>query len=201
MLLLVLSTSSISVVKATKFVWDCVHFVEDYEGEWIKYPHPDRAYYGISPYSTQGVDGRLFYHCQVDHATSLTIIATTDLLCALIGAKIAGAWGTLIGSLVGAALAVFITYVSVQFFFDEHNCIWFWVSLKFMNWLNDNGEALWQKGLIDPVGASAMILTMLIATGYIRVGTVTFLDTFGRGDLAPRHTVVGCRLLFRNHRM
>lgn len=185
MLLLVLLMSLMPVVKAATYYWDNVRFVEGYEGGWIKYPHPDRNYYGISPYNTKGVDGSILHHCQIDMATSLTIIASTELLCALIGATIAGPWGAWIGALVGGALAVIVTWVSTTYFLDELNCIWFWTSLAFINWLNDNGFMLWWKSIWDPVGAMAQILTRLYATGYLRVGAVTFLDAIGKGNPSP----------------
>ena len=186
MLLLVLSMSSMSVVKAATYVWDDVHFVEGYEGEWIKYPHPDRAYYEISPYSTQGVDGNMLHHCQVDSATSITLVAVADVLCAAlgayIGAKIGGVYGAVAGAIVGGALAVVITYVSEALFLDEHNCIWWWLSLPFMDWAVANAYTLWYYGLTNPAYATSLVLSMLFATGYIRVGAVTFLDAIGAGN-------------------
>lgn len=49
MLALLTLTALMPAVKAVTYYWDGVRFVEGYEGEWIKYPHPDRVYYGISP--------------------------------------------------------------------------------------------------------------------------------------------------------
>ncbi|TET21001.1 hypothetical protein E3J74_00370 [Candidatus Bathyarchaeota archaeon] len=189
MLLVVLSMSSMPVVKAVIYVWDGVHFVEGYEGEWIKYPHPDRVYYGISPYSTQSVDGNMLYHCQLDSAKSITLVATADILCAglgtYLGGKIGGLYGAVAGFMIGLALGAFITYVSQTYFLDEYNCIWWWLSISFVDWALDNAYTLWYYGLTNPSYATSLVLLMLYETGYIRVGAITFLDAIGAGYPSP----------------
>jgi len=180
MLLLVSSMSLMPVVKAEIYYWDNVRFVEGYEGGWIKYPHPDRVFYGISPYNTQGVNGYQLQHLQFDEVTSVTVIQSADLLCALIG----GYFGGVAGIVAGAALGVIITFVSEEFFFDEYHCIWVWISLAFASWLYANQYALLLKSITDPTGTIILILTMLLAT-YLRVGVITFVDAMGVGNPDP----------------
>jgi hypothetical protein len=173
------------MVKATVYYWDGLRFVSGYEGEWIKYPHPDRVYYGISPYETVGIYGANLYHLQIDQTTSITAIASIDLVCAAIGAKICG----VIGALVGAALGVVITYVSQKYFLDEYSCIWVWVASSFKNWLDANWYYLLTESSKNPGYVIGLIVAVLYATGYLRVGAITFIYDILNGDLNGDKTI------------
>jgi hypothetical protein len=173
MLSLVLLMSFMPMVHASVCYWDTVRFVYGHEGDnWIKYPHPDRNYYNISPYTMQGINGEKLHHLQIDTATAVTVVAAADVLCACIGAKIGG----VVGALVGAALGVVITYVAEVCFFDEVHCIWVWLAKTFVDWLHAYEWILFIKSLSDPFGTMSLILTNLLEGGYVQVGTIRFLD-------------------------
>ena len=55
--------------KATKFQWDGVTFVQ---GSGIKYPHPDRDYYGIETWEDYRITGNNLFHCHIDENDSDT---------------------------------------------------------------------------------------------------------------------------------
>jgi hypothetical protein len=103
MLLLVALMSIMPLVKATVYYWDGIRFVseEDAKGGWVKYPHPDRDYYDISPYVLKGINGINLHHLQIDQTKSATIIASACLLCAFLGAYIGGKVGALVTAAFG----------------------------------------------------------------------------------------------------
>jgi len=81
MLALLTLTASLPVVKAvTTYYWDGVRFVD---GIYIAYPHPDRDYYGISPFNGWSKKGSELYHNQIDRTTSVALpfthVLTTNL--------------------------------------------------------------------------------------------------------------------------
>lgn len=81
------------------------------KGRYIKYPHPDRDYYSISPYSEWGKKGLMLYHNQVEHATSMvikdSIVLIGAIFGAVVGAKLGGAYGAVIGTVVAVAFRMF----------------------------------------------------------------------------------------------
>jgi hypothetical protein len=89
------------------------------------------------------------------------------------------------GAIIGKAFGVFVKYVAETYFLDECGCIWWWVSVAFLNWCIDNAFTLWFHGCIDPAYAISLVVTNLYTTGYLRIGAITFLDTIGVGNPEP----------------
>ena len=181
MLALLTLTALMPVVKAaTTYYWDGVQFVD------IKYPHPDRDYYGISPYSEWRVRANQLYHNQIDQAQSLalelTAIALGTAIGVIIGVLIPQPYGAVVGGITGIVLSASITYVFEVFLFDELRCIWWWISNCFVDWLIANLDWLGPLCVYNPAGAYTQILIGFQSYGYLRVGMVTFYDALGIGD-------------------
>ena len=187
MLALLTLTALMPVVKAIYYSWDGIIFVE---GSPIKYPHPARDYNNISPYNSWSKKGHQLYHHQVDDALSAVIVKSAVLVCAtigsIIGAKIAPPWGAVIGTIAGGVLGLYVTYASEAYFLDEKDCIWWWISLVFMDWLSDNAVWLAILYLTNPTQAQNAILNAFITNGYVRVGRVTYYDATGVGEPYPK---------------
>ena len=183
MLALLTLTALMPVVKAATYSWDGIRFVE---GQYIHYPHPDRDYYGISPFSEWSKKGYKLYHKQFDQAKSITIAASLPAIGAaagaVLGVMIGGLYGAVIGGATGVVLVIILTWVPLEFFLDEWNCIWWWISITFMDWLTANAWWLGLKCLTNPSGAQNDILYAFLSYGYLRVGSVTFYDAVGAGN-------------------
>jgi len=54
-----IAQSAINTISNIYYWWDGVRFVK---GQYIKYPHPDRDYYGVSPYRDWKIAGNKLYH-------------------------------------------------------------------------------------------------------------------------------------------
>jgi len=177
MLTLLTMTALMPTVGAIAYYWDGILFVE---GDDIKYPHPSRELYEISPYSYWSVEALQLYHHQIDQATSLTLYTSVRAVAAfcgtLLGTKIGGTYGTVIGFVAGLVLVVVITWVAEKCFLDELNCIWWWISIRFVDFLIANALYLGPLCIVDPVLAQTMIMGAFLACGYFRVGSVTFYD-------------------------
>ena len=178
MLALLTLTALMPAVKAvTYYSWDGIHFVR--EGH-IKYPHPDRDYYGISPYSSWSARGYQLYHYQINQAESLALKLTATALGAaigvVVGVLIPQPWGAIIGGATGIALATYITYVFEVYLFDEVDCIWWWLSALFVDWLTANAYWLGPLCARDPAAGYVQILIAFVSCGYLRVGMITFHD-------------------------
>jgi hypothetical protein len=67
-----------------------------------------------------------------------------------------------------------LTYLYI----DDYNCIWWWANTSFVAWLNNN--ALLLEVLVIAVNAPLAILLidnqLYSGNGYIRVGSLTFID-------------------------
>lgn len=173
------------MIKATQiyyFAWDGVEFVK---GTDIKYPHPDRDYYGISPYSSWSRTGVKLYHYQLDRDTSDILPDAVALACliagTIIGTMIGPPYGTLIGGITGAVLG-FIAEIGGAVLKDESGCIWWWTSTAFLDWLITNAWWLGPLAIISPILAEADILATFLLCGYLRVGSATFYDAVGAGQ-------------------
>ena len=192
MLSLLTLTALMPVVKAVTYSWDGVRFVEGQlsPGHYIKYPHPDRDYYGISPYSVWSKEGVKLYHNQIDHDKSenakIGIVAVFGVIGLLIGATLAPPWGAVIGGTVGLVLGAIAAGAGVVLQ-DELGCVWWWISIDFMDWLSGN---LWWLGPLAglcPAVAEAEILGAFLLCGYLRVGSGTIYDAVGAGN--PSNTL------------
>jgi len=185
MLTLLTLTALMPAVKAVTYYWDGVRFVEGQlaPGHYIQYPHPDRDYYGISPYSKWSKEGVKLYHNQLDYATSIALVLTAPVIGAAIGAII----GTRIGhpvlcGFLGLVLGTVLTWVAQVYFLDEYNCLWWWISTLFMDWLTENAWWLTIKCITNPNEALTDIMSAFLIGGYLRAGSVTFYDAVGAGN-------------------
>ncbi len=183
MLVLLTLTALMPVAKAVTYYWDDVRFVE---GNYINYPHPDRDFYEISPFSEWSLEGSKLYHTQFEQSISITLvrsaIALATALGTVVGARLGQMYGAAIGFAVGIALGLYITFASEDLFLDEHNCIWWWISTSFVDWLSDNAWWLGVLSVLNPTAATAEILYTFNLCGYLRVGAVTFYDAVGAGN-------------------
>lgn len=185
MLALLTLTALMPAVKAVTYYWDGVRFVEGQlaPGHYIKYPHPDRDYYGISPYSGWSKEGVKLYHNQLDYSTSIALSLTAPIIGGAIGAIIGTRIGhPVVGGMVGLVLGSVLTWVAHVYFLDECNCIWWWISTLFMDWLTENAWWLTIKCITNPSEAQTDIMSAFLGGGYLRVGSVTFYDAVGVGN-------------------
>lgn len=192
MLTLLTLTALMPAVKAVTYYWDGVRFVEGQlaPGHYIQYPHPDRDYYGIFPYSKWSKEGVKLYHNQLDYSTSIALTLTAPIIGAAIGAII----GTRIGhpvlcGFLGLVLGTVLTWVAHVYFLDECNCIWWWISTLFMDWLTENAWWLTIKCITNPSEAQTDIMYAFLIGGYLRVGSVTFYDAVGAGNPQLSYTL------------
>jgi hypothetical protein len=130
---------------STSYLWDNVYFVE---GQYCKYPHADRDIYGVSPYQDWSRFGEKLDHIQINHDGSVLlskagIAAIGAVLGALIG-SFAGPYGTILGAIAGAIITTIITGVFLVMT-DEKDCIWWWTSQAFLQWIAAN--AYWVAAL------------------------------------------------------
>jgi hypothetical protein len=171
-----------------KYWWDNVYFVGS--GQYIKYPHPDRDYYGISPYSTWIKEGTKLWHYQIDRDTSAGLAslgpgALGGAIGALVGALIGGPHGAVVGAIVGAVFTSILTLIANWILLDEQGCIWWWTSRAFIQWLRDNALALAVLYSLSPSLAIAWAAGTFTSCGYLRVGSLTFADYIGAGNPGP----------------
>ena len=187
MLTLLTVTTLMPVVEGAIYRWDGVWFVHN---RYIKYPHPDRDYYEISPYSGWSMKGGRLYHRQIDYATSTGLTLTAPVLGALFGVILGAQIGhPAIGGVIGTVLGVVLTWVADVYFLDELGCIWWWISVSFVDWLSANALDLFLLYLRDPSLAQAQIMFAFLGCGYLRAGSVTFYDAIYRGNPVPPHDV------------
>jgi len=175
------------LARAESYTWDGVNFVEGIYGQTaIRYPHPDRDYYAISPYVAWSMDGIKLAHNQIDRSTSIILIASATAVCAVFGAYVGvklggGTTGVVVGAVVGATLGLIITYAS-DVFLDEHECLWWWVSHELIEQLIIWAPIIELYSIINPPVAQDIVLDLLFEYGYIRVGAITFLDVINIGS-------------------
>jgi hypothetical protein len=167
--------------------WDNVRFVE---GQYIKYPHPDRDYYGVSPFSSWSIAGNQLLHCQFDQSTSRGLaVGGPAVIGAAIGAAIGlfgGPVGAALGAILGAVIASVIAWVGGWIILDDWDCMWWWISGAFIQWFLDNLDYLtWLMLIFGPTTVAWEMSQALLSCGYVRVGSYTFLDAIGMGNPSP----------------
>ncbi|MCK4434038.1 hypothetical protein KAU92_01010 [Candidatus Bathyarchaeota archaeon] len=146
--------------------WDNVYFFEDD----TPYPHPDIEYYDISRYSDWNIEGTRLYHCQVDCVTSDLVVKLSigllTIVGAVVGAKLGGGTvGVVVGGAVGLALGLIITVVANELLLDERDCIWWWTSVEFMDWLIVNQVDLYILCITNPTQAQTVIMHAFFSVG------------------------------------
>jgi len=181
-----------ALVNAESYTWDGVNFVEGIYGQSpIRYPHPNRDYYAISPYVAWNMNGLKLSHNQVDRALSMIVIGSATAVCsvvgAAVGAQMGGVHSAVVGAVLGAALGLTITYVS-DAFLDEHNCIWWWVSTELIEQLSTWATIIALYSVTNPTIARNIVFNLLAEYGYLRLGPVTFIDAISIGNPAPGDT-------------
>ena len=185
MLALLTLKALMPVVKAVTYYWDGICFVE---GINIRYPHPNRDYYGISPYSGWSKEGVKLYHNQIDHDKSenakIGIVAVCGIIGIAIGATLAPPWGAAVGGIVGLVLGAIAAGAGVVLQ-DELGCVWWWTSIDFMDWLTGNLWWLGPLAILSPTVAEAEILYTFLLCGYLRIGSGTLYDAVGAGNPSP----------------
>jgi hypothetical protein len=180
--------SSEFVTTETKknYVWDSIYFVE---GQYIKYPHPDRDFYGISPFSYWQGTGKDLYHCQFDQATSKLLntggpAVIGAAIGGVIGLLVSGPVGGVISAIAGAVIVVVLTWITDVVFLDELDCMWWWISQAYVQWLADNAGWLVALYLIYAPAVIVEATSAFLSCGYLRVGSATFYDAIGVGKLS-----------------
>ncbi len=170
----------------TTYIWDNIHFID---GTGIDYPHPDRDYYDISISSDWTVTGTKLYHNQINHddselAAGAGVVGACGLIGLAVGFMIGGAEGSLVGGVVGILLGVYAAGIGVVLK-DEEGCIWFWISISFMDWLIDNAYWLGPLCIVSPAVAQITIESAFLLYGYFRLGSITIYDAISKGEPGP----------------
>ncbi|MEM2995877.1 MAG: hypothetical protein QXI91_07730, partial [Candidatus Bathyarchaeia archaeon] len=107
-------------------------------------------------------------------------------LGALIGLMVGGEVGTIVGAAVGAVITAVLPWVGDVVFLDEYDCMWWWVSEAYVQWLIDNASWLAALYFIYPHLAVAEAMSAFLSCGYLRVGSATFHDAVGAGNPSPQ---------------
>jgi hypothetical protein len=158
------------------FSWDAVQFCY---GQYIKYYHADRDYYGISPYTTWSRSGASILHSQTDEMTSQSlVVGGLPLVAGLIGVAIGGLAGAIIALVLLAVIVITGEFVLL----DEEQCTWWWVSTAYVQWVLQNVG--WLLSLPLAI-ATFVAMASFISRGYLRIGNTTFFDAIGAGRPAP----------------
>lgn len=165
--------------------WDGLYYVNGPSWQ-VKYPHPDRDYYQIPIFNPWTGFGTKVIHNQLDQAASRPLAGLGWLIIftvvgVYIGAMIGGACGTAIGAVCGVVFGIVFTITAQRLLLDEQDCLWWFTSRAFANWLLANAWLIWWLSLI-PGGANAFVTYGLSLYGYIRIGGSTFLDAVGAGN-------------------
>jgi hypothetical protein len=172
------------------YPWDGLNFAS---GQYLLYPHDDRnSIYDISPYIDWSMAGNELEHFQMDHQNSQTLVnagpvATFAVIGAVIGTLLGGApAGSLVGALIGIVFGLIITTFGNYILFDEDGCMWYWLSLPFLNWVQSELWTLYDYAIyLGPVGVAydeAWIDSTLYSEGYVRLGSETFFNQLGVED-------------------
>jgi hypothetical protein len=172
----------------TTYVWDNIRYVQ---GTSIDYPHPDRDYYDISISSDWTAAGTKLCHNQINHDASewvagAGIIGVCALIGLAIGTMIDPGYGSAAGTAAGIVLGMIASGAGVVFK-DECGCIWWWVSISFVTWLDDNAwwlVPLYLNPLTQSIAVDAITAAFLLY-GYFRIGPTTIYDAVGAGSPAP----------------
>jgi hypothetical protein len=178
--LILISSLLLTPVQAsiTTYIWDNIHYVE---GTDIDYPHPDRDYYDISISSDWTAIGTKLYHIQFDHDTSAQAGVGIGAACLLIGVAVGVIATPIVGTITGIVLYAIAAGAIIELL-DEAGCLWFWVSISFVDWLIDNAWWLGPLCIASPLLAQEEIMVAFLLYGYLRLGSATVYDAVGAGN-------------------
>lgn len=189
LMLFIVCASFLPVVQAnTYYWWDSIYFVGS--GQYIKYPHPDRDYYTISPFSFWSVVGSKLLHFQFDRDFSGALVSGgPSVIGAAIGASIGaaagGGAGAAVVSVAGVVVGQVLGCVLAELWLDEESCIWWWISNAFLDWVLSNCWTIAALFVINPVLAIGFMMDAFLVCGYLRVGSVTFYDAIAEEEPSP----------------
>jgi hypothetical protein len=187
--LVLLASLLLTPVQATltRYVWDNVYFMEGRDDQHdIHYPHPDRDYYNISRYTSWSIKGTKLYHEQMDYEWSQTNGACVLGVCTIIGTTIGMMIGhPEIGTVAGVVLGIVAVITNLQMQ-DEEGCIWWWMSVASIDWLEENQEMLEDMSISNPIGMYYLILDNFWSRGYLRLGSTSLWDAIDAGNPSPQ---------------
>ncbi|MEM3011073.1 MAG: hypothetical protein QXE76_04620 [Candidatus Bathyarchaeia archaeon] len=170
-------------ILSVRYWWDGVYFIEGYP---VKYPHPDKSYYGISIYDDWAYKANKLWHYQFNKDTSEALVTGgIGVIAAAIGVAIAALGAGEIAPIITAVVSAVLGWYVNRNWLDEDSCLWFWVSRQFVQWLGDNAWWLAILWLISPVDAVAAVMAAFLSCGYLRVGSLTYYDAVGAGNPSP----------------
>ncbi len=157
--------------------WDNLYY---YKG--LPYPHPDRNTYGFIAAQMWTGLGTKLTHNQIDSRIAPQLCSGgLGIIGAAIGAAIgagAGPAGAALGAVIGGVIGLIIGILSAVILLDESSAMWWWGSHAFNYWLGINAPWLvFQPTLIQ----TYYITNAMLTYGYIRLGSVTYLDAVGAG--------------------
>jgi hypothetical protein len=171
---------------AYNYWWDGVYFKKDPYGIDVRYPHPDYYYYRISPGSSWSIRGYKLYHYKFDSSTSnflagLPPAAIGGVIGGVIGGLMGGAVGGAVGAIVGAVITGIIGAYLTGPLLDEYQCMWWWISNAFIDWLRANAWWLYTLYAVNPALAISIASSQFLKLGYLRIGPTTYYDAVGAG--------------------
>ena len=65
---------------------------------------------------------------------------------------------------------------------DEHQCMWWWISNAFIDWLSVNAWWVSILALGNPTFALSIVFSEFKSQGYLRIGPTTYYDAVGAGN-------------------
>jgi hypothetical protein len=160
----------------SQYLWDSVCF--DHTGATIAYHHPDRLYYSIIPTYNYYVNGNQLYHFQVGTAFSQYIV---PLGCIGIGAGIGavigangGPVGAAAGAITGAIVSGVLCGAGAYTYWDEDQCVWFWLNNGFVNAFSN---VPWYIAYFG--GPTAVEIWIAAQLNYLRIGNGDVVNLAG----------------------
>lgn len=174
---------------ATYYYWDGLYFGQN---DGYQYPHPVRDTYGIYTFNDWVGAGNQLYHMQYSDANSQTLAeVTSGEFGAAVGIAISatGLFVNPVADALGVIVGIVVTAVIYNWensaLLDEDDCLWWWISQAYINWVNSNEWTLLFELATDPAWAAYDMLQAFYSMGYLRVGSITFYDAIGIGSPSP----------------
>lgn len=124
----VISMATTSSIPSTDVKFDGLAYTP--KSTFVPYKHPDKSYYGISPYSTYSKNGTSYKHVQINCYDSNAILQSPAwAIGGGVGALVGGVIfknlsASVVGAIIGGALGAYFGAQSNRLA-DENGCIWF----------------------------------------------------------------------------
>ena len=170
------------------FVWDNVNFVSGgYGSGSIRYPHPDKDYYGINIYQNWATQGSQLIHYMFNYDISTALGAAGEVaICAAIGVIIGSLVGApSIGGLIGTVIGVVAWVFTGDQVLDENGNLWWWINNYMILWLASNLGVIYWLMNMNYAAAVAYVCNAFVSSGYLRIGPYLFADGIGLGEPSP----------------